>query len=824
MSEIDALAPIKPWVWQLRLSEVEFYRLETALQESIAEKGGCAHLNSDNSWARILLVYIAEWYKRRYQSSKVCPLLEAHPEISLEQTWKASNFAWARLVYLDEGGNRRWLYSAYVLGGLAIRHELGRSDNDKLRFLKALCRIYHHEDYTLENLEDESRAVSFRQSVKRHSLHDYMQEILNGNLPFNVDDLADSNSEVNRFVLAIRTANDEVMHDKFSLEWVITNAPGYRTMSRALRLWLRPEEVRGGLHQYLRYDRMSLWKIKHPEKLQSLKVGVRFLHNGNTVSDVDWSHSPISFHNTGDEETGFVAVGVERCTMSSNVPTKPFDTIIIVARDDREEEYELQREKAPDLLQVWREAGTVDRWSSQQNAQRETAVLFSSAWHLKLDCISDAVEFKPFHSRSHGKSDLWGWYLIYDKATLNNGPKEITLYNRQGYDRISTRLYLDTIHYENAGFIKWHDDEEDELLPLIFGPDDVIARHFATKDDITNAKPDKDTEIGLIEFKQGANYAEWTDSNRPAFGKVKLRLTVKNQRLPFEACYLPSLGADHPIVRDFVNCTIRYAVFDGLNVCEQIRNDNIALDHVPLNPTVTLTFGHAEIEVYRPTLIKEVYLDDKIISYLDDGEELNLPYIFKNRVEIADYSRQGYRRYKCENLASIYDSRFINIKGNSNVGLAALAAWKFDIRHPAILLDEHAPEFLTISFGDSINELPESDDVFLYWKYAAGTEPKRVDYLDNSIRESFGIIFQDLKKTTKLTCHYPLINSEDDWDSDDLNNMSAIDCFLQAINHNTYFFIFQPLFSMDKEEYGYIKKRWCRSKYMMSKFFNRYQN
>lgn len=802
MSEIDALAPIKPWVWQLRLSEVEFYRLETALQESMAEKGGCAHLNSDKSWARILLVYIAEWYKRRYQSSNVCPLLEAHPEISLEQTWKASNFAWARLVYLDEGGNRRWLYSAYVLGGLAIRHELGRCDNDKLRFLKALCRIYHHEDYTLENLEDESRAVSFRQSVKRHSLHDYMQEILNGNLPFHREDLADPNSEVNRFVLAIRTANDEVMHDKFSLEWVITNAPGYRTMSRALRLWLRPEEVRGGLHQYLRYDRMSLWRIKHPEKLQSLKVGVRFLHNGNTVSDVDWSHSPISFHNTGDEETGFVAVGVERCTMSSNVPTKPFDTIIIVARDDREEEYELQREKAPDLLQVWREAGTVDRWSSQQNAQRETAVLFSSAWHLKLDCISDAVEFKPFHSRSHGKSDLWGWYFIYDKVTLSRDGIDKTFYNRQGYDRVATRRYLDTIQYQLGGHIIWRDEEEgDTLLPLIFGKDDIYARHFATKDDITNAQPEDVTEIELIEYKQTSGlYTEWTTETRPPYGRVKLRITIKGRQQPFSVCHLPRLDGESPIVRDFEQCAIRYAAYEGSEVKEQVYQDHIALDNEPLTPIVTLHFGQADVNVYRPTLIKEVYLDDYIINYLDDGEELNLPYIFKNRVEIADYSRQGYRRYQSSNLASIYDQQFIDIAANPSSGMAALAAWDRGMRYPAALMDENAPSFLFITFGNTKDDISLVGERYLFWDYSHEHVPMQVTFDNESARGSWGIIFHDLQFEKSLNCRYPFMNDNDTW-ADEFDNISMLDCFLQAVEHNVYFFIFMPLRELSKSDF-----------------------
>ena len=63
-----------------------------------------------------------------------------------------------------------------MLGGLAIQHELNR--HDKMKFLKGLCRIYHGENYTLENLDEASRAAAFRESIKRqHSLYEYMKVI-----------------------------------------------------------------------------------------------------------------------------------------------------------------------------------------------------------------------------------------------------------------------------------------------------------------------------------------------------------------------------------------------------------------------------------------------------------------------------------------------------------------------------------------------------------------------------------------------------------------------------------------------------------------------
>ena len=86
-----------------------------------------------------------------------------------------------------------------------------------------------------------------------------MKEILNGELPFNADDMKDETSDVNRFVATIKAANDEILRQKFRLEWAVTFSTDYTNMTRRLNIWLKPEEVGGGLHQYLRYDRVHLW-------------------------------------------------------------------------------------------------------------------------------------------------------------------------------------------------------------------------------------------------------------------------------------------------------------------------------------------------------------------------------------------------------------------------------------------------------------------------------------------------------------------------------------------------------------------------------------
>jgi regulatory protein YycI of two-component signal transduction system YycFG len=76
-----------------------------------------------------------------------------------KKLWEASGIDSSKFLYKTDLGQSLYKYSIYVLGGLAVKHEIKKKNSDK--FLKALCRMYHGEEYTLENLDSESRAIDF---------------------------------------------------------------------------------------------------------------------------------------------------------------------------------------------------------------------------------------------------------------------------------------------------------------------------------------------------------------------------------------------------------------------------------------------------------------------------------------------------------------------------------------------------------------------------------------------------------------------------------------------------------------------------------------
>lgn len=800
-NKIASLDISHPYVWKLRLSEADFNELEVCLSAIVSNCGVAALAKPENATSTI--VYMAEWYKRKYQSGNRNPLIE---NLDLETLWSNSGISKKRYLYQDDSGQKRWLYSIYVLGGLAIQHELNR--HDKMKFLKGLCRIYHGENYTLENLDEASRAAAFRESIKRqHSLYEYMKEILNGEMPFHEDDLQDAASDVNRFVATIKAANDEILKVKFRFEWQVIFSPDY-IMTRRLNLWLKPEEVGGGLHQYLRYDRVHLWGVPNPEKQLHLFLYIRFKRGDEVIEPSTMENPIITYLNHSVND--FVAFGVEKGVQIKNIPTSRFDKIEIVVKDDEGNEYLAQTQNTTEYIQLWRHGDYGETWSSTQNTQKETALLFSNRCKLKDETITEDVYRKRFRDPKFGTTETWNWIYIYDCVSfVDDQGKEINLYNRIGYDQVTTRLYTDTIRYVGGGKVKHYyiddpdisNDYDIDELPLIFGWEDVIVRHFATKDDILHAQPEEETEAEMIEYKQeNGRYTEWTKMDEPPYGEVTLRATVKGKPLLFTVVYLPRLEIESPIKRDFESTLIKYKNVDGT---ETELQDEIPMDGNPLSPTLPVRYGedesYYEVDVYRPTLLKEVMLDGKIIEYLNDEEKLNLPYIFKDRVQLNDFSEKGYQAYECRNLRSIYSQDFINISGNPSVGEAALNAWRNDNHYVGKLLDTMAPESLVVCFGNDQEHSSWKGEQALFWNYDENTEPEPINLDEDTDTKDVGVIFQDISTTENLQCNLGMDIDNDPWAWDDITE-SILKCFEVANHYGTYFFLMKPLRDMDMDK------------------------
>ena len=761
--------PDEPYVWRLHLSKDTFSDIEKHIAQNAEQMRGELSTND----ARLVVIYWAEWYKRKYKGSEKGQT-NAASDIDPKKVWEASGLDINRYVYKTDSGTQLWKYSTYVLGGLAVRHELSRNDNH--RFLKALCRMFHGEDYTLENLDDANRAIAFRQSIiQKHSLYEYLKSILNGKSEHTEE------PETRDLIDTIQTANNEVLHKKFSIEWIVENNPTSANMKRWLKVWLKPEEVGGKLHQYLRYDRLQLWGISNPEKLETLFFGLQWRNNDKIIAPLDKQKPFLTYNNTTD---GFVSWGTEsRFAIEKDIPSIPFTHLDIVAYDADDNRRIAQTEEATTWLQLWRTDDGLNRWSSKQQPQHSTAVIFTNQWH----CIANS-ETKPFKNKQSGLSDAWNWCYIQSDITLNDKQnKPLTLYNRTGYDQVFITLHNETICYRNGGLVTMRKDDEEEgeikeCFPLIFGKEDLNIRHFRTKDAIANAQMESEEVCQDVRFKQDGHYTQWTEEEKPTYGLVQLSILDKGKEYKQTAVYLKG-----PILRNCSDNTIKYYDLEGK---EQIYQDQIEMDKQPLHPSITLKIGDFEVEVYRPTLLKEIYLDGNVARYVGNGETFILPWIYKNRVAIADYSENGYKWYECKNIKTSFAQLDNELdKGKKDYMLFHLCEhtnWQVPET------DADAPKWLRLSLSKETTQ-PNSAPPLLMFNIYEDADPQPFVFEKDHKKKSGEVIFQDARHPDDdLSFYYTDPGRPDPFATNKVKN-NELRCFEIGVKYQLYFSIFFPL-------------------------------
>lgn len=799
------LSPLRPYVWQLKLTETEYRQLESYVQ-SVPEK-------ISREYATLAIIYIAEWYKREYDGNVSNPI----EGVSAESLWRASGFNADVYVYKARK-TLRHLESIFMLGGLPMRFILQRGDT---RLLKTLCRLYKGDHATLDDSPSisEGQAIAFQSSINQQaSVYAFMEALLLGDEKdvYSLEELKNHTSLANEFIKAVKDAYDEVMRDKFRLEWIVEYNADAPYMHRMLRLHLRPEEM-GGRNQYLRFERAGTWHIPQLMRQRQLKVSLRFKQGSTVVGDGRTRHTILWFENTGQQDTGFEAVGSVPWTILRSIPTVPFDGIDVIVTDDANKSYVVQRIKCgQSYMQLWALPEAVGYWSNIPRTQNETAVVCTTDYE-----IAEAEStVKPFFDKTNGLSECWQFVFITDSVTLHReGQADIRLWNKDGYIQFAPRLYTSVLRY-HSGKVRYLYNEDPEIYPepeteewypALFCRDDIQANHFKTRN-LNDTEPDK-SDIQKIEFKpfdapSTVMYEEWTETNRPLYGRIKLRLTIKDDEKVYVVLYLPSMigqGADVPVIRDYEKNLLVYV--DDKNNLVQV-SVNIPYDHQPLNATMTLTpWGNetekAELEAILPTLIKEVYLDGNVTKYLQDGEQFILPYLLRNRVTIHDFSREGYREFQCFNVGELEER-------------GSLDKW---IRGEELLtrpLTKELPFYLQLRFGQTDTSM--SNIPMMYWEYKADVPPKEVrqDYAGQMA--SYSILFQDMRKVdANLLCLPPKTNNDQplnmtgwgDWETFTTDSHeessetddTAICCFDMAVKYRTYFFIFNPLFNLTEEEF-----------------------
>lgn len=783
--------PNRPYVWELKIAEDEFRSLESDLCSYTPDA-------SKKDDALKILVYLAEWYKRRYtnRAKKDYQKTFGGKKPDIETVWKSLAID-DQYLYRGESEQKLFLYSTFILSGLAVKFE--RQKNEK-PFLRALCRVYNKEDESFDRVVDSNHSIAFKESIAQgHSLRDFLEAIITSQdnvdaLPFSKEDYDNPETEVALLIELIREINYEVNKSKFRFEWVVTSISGDNLINRKLHLWLNPEE-KGKLHQLLRIDRLKKWGFAEPENMHYIRLGVRYLNNNIVIKEPDFHHPELYYRNTGDASIGFICEKVDYAKCN-NVPVVSFDRVQLITwnEDGTELSIPVQEETVDfDTIQFYRMEAGEDEWTTRVSNQKETALVFSDKWIIADSSVDQLFERKTYYNKKVGEGDSVSWCYIHASVTIENEDERRTFYNRQGYDHIVAKLYNDTINYSADGKVMLHyaedEDSQEKANPisLIFGKQDIIVYHTETKDGEDSTC--EETEIQLYEFKKNGNYTPWTEENCPEYGYIELRLTIKGKPLLFKTFYLPK-----PIERDLDANTIHYYNIKKELVYEDKADIEKAISRREvLEPTVLLNIGtktcYVSVPVFRPVKLKEVCYDGKILMY-DENGEVTIPYILKEYVDVNDYGKDGYHSYSCKDFRNVFVELNNSEYRTSGKYTSAIDGKTFT--------DGHAPEGVTFFVRKTLSKNPRLR--YCYWDCKKDSKPIPVRNLETFELPSGNVLFQDQRKVShRLQCEYMEKEATGFAKirrkcSDE--NDPVFEIFSIASEYNQYFFHFKALRSL----------------------------
>ncbi len=809
----------RPYVWELRLSLQQFLQLETAIADSISSHAGDYHHLLCEDFAVIIVIYLAEWYKRYYKGAETMDdnkVLQLSTE-ELKRLYQLAGIDSNNFVYNasknPDKTSYRWLESLQVLGGLAVQAELKRDQNDAL--LPQLCKIFHGEEIELDDLRDRGRAVAFQESIsRRHSLYEYLDCILSKekDAPFAKEDMADESTCIPQLLRRIQEADEVARKNKFDFEWIIAYTASRCQMVRHLRVRLKPEEIGGGKKQYIGYDRLMRpeWGIEHPEDVGRIRFYLRFKNGGHYVQKIEHGDEPLfKYDNTGSEKTGFLSVNKIDENTYTNVPVVHFDKVEMVMRYDQTQadgtsqtiSRVVQTQEVKDYMQVYALPKTSNKFSTRKNSQTATAVIFSSDYHLAEPYHDLPVVYAHYRNGEECGPD-YCWCAINDKVILV-GPdgKEILppFFNRNGLYQVVTRKYLKTIKYRDNVFVlyQYRDtdmDEDDELqednLPVLFGRSGLEVRHYATG----AAKEGEPVMDYDLEWMKDGRYVDW-NKEEPSQGALRLRVTVKGIVFRPQVYYVPfcpQTAEEQPIWRDFDHQCIR-TTLEGV---EDIQDDFKLLLNANEPDTRQLTIGNDDarilVDVYRPIILRELSQRDEegqkhVVSYAGKDEDIHIPLIICDQFSLRDFSENGVKEYQLERTNRMFYSFPTFADPNLSVD-------NYKLEMAASELSPELPlDYLKVYISRAIDA---PTDLYA-WNYRTAPMP----VASNRELTEDGIVFQSLKNQ-RHPRHYalPFIKKvKAGWGGKKSQiAVDALNCFETVAEHRTYFFLFNPLIKVVK--------------------------
>ena len=779
------------YIWKNKISTETYGELKEKLKICVNDKQ--KEKGFTKRFAKAIVVYCAEWYKREYNGNdgKGNPL----DAIGIKQLRSLDLWEWAEIDKKLLFGNE-YLESIYTLGGFPIFYITSKKVDDILKELNSTYNDNTSNDSAKKRIFDKNKTLQYSLRKENGSLHllfDYIKDPEH----YPIADTDFDKDPFKKFIEGIQNFREK--WDKFSLDWIVECNEYAPLIRRKIRLKLNPEE--NGIHN----NRIPYYRVEKFQKEKDIDIYLCF--NDEDTEDLE-NREHIHFINTFNGY--FVGESVIDYYIFSEIPTIDINQIRVVAKHvDNEKssnhdyvEIQVEQNIKP-YLQLF-ETGKYSTYSTKRN-QGDSYLLLPFNYPIVKGAINQ--DASPKYLTENGIK--YRFTKIIDQLIITDlDGKVIPVYSQNNKIEVSIEKYSDIFVYQNGNnFTRVVTDESGEEtsspVQLLFKKSNIKCTQYF---DVTEPRDLEDDEV-IIKFKKENDtfYSDWTENNQPEKGFIKLRVDVQDKKIHLDVYYIPS--NEIPFKRDCIRNKI--VIDNSVNIVESTSDDlKSCRDKYECLFKVGSTNDYVIIPIVKPLNITELYKDGEFIKeYKNESEQhISIPLLFKDKYSIRRYDESGMTYHELTNEdIDILDFKFEDdcssiektIERSTPVGNIEFYLCT-------------TKKYIETSEGYKLNvgEIGADNYIFYFWDMNLNHEPNRIngtykDGLLNLHSKDYpnGIIFQSLEENVCPRHYYkPILTTYNkEWPKDSESLPTCLKCFDIASKHNIPYRVFKPLYWLLKD-------------------------
>ena len=779
------------YIWKNKISTETYGELKEKLKICVNDKQ--KEKGFTKRFAKAIVVYCAEWYKREYNGNdgKGNPL----DAIGIKQLRSLDLWEWAEIDKKLLFGNE-YLESIYTLGGFPIFYITSKKVDDILKELNSTYNDNTSNDSAKKRIFDKNKTLQYSLRKENGSLHllfDYIKDPEH----YPIADTDFDKDPFKKFIEGIQNFREK--WDKFSLDWIVECNEYAPLIRRKIRLKLNPEE--NGIHN----NRIPYYRVEKFKEEKDIDIYLCF--NDEDTEDLE-NREHIHFINTFNGY--FVGESVIDYYIFSEIPTIDINQIRVVAKHvDNEKssnhdfvEIQVEQNIKP-YLQLF-ETGKYSTYSTKRN-QGDSYLLLPFNYPIVKGAINQ--DTSPKYLTENGIK--YRFTKIIDQLIITDfDGKVIPVYSQNNKIEVSIEKYSDIFVYQNGNnFTRVVTDESGEEtsspVQLLFKKSDIKCTQYF---DVTEPRDLEDDEV-IIKFKKENDtfYSDWTENNQPEKGFIKLRVDVQDKKIHLDVYYIPS--NEIPFKRDCIRNKI--VIDNSVNIVESTSDDlKSCRDKYECLFKVGSTNDYVIIPIVKPLNITELYKDGEFIKeYKNESEQhISIPLLFKDKYSIRRYDESGMAYHELANEdIDILDFKFEDdcssiekaIERSTSVGNIEFYLCT-------------TKKYIETSEGYKLNvgEIGADNYIFYFWDMNLNHEPNRIngtyeDGLLNLHSKDYpdGIIFQSLEGgiCPRHYCMPILTTKSQKWPKDFNSLPVCLKCFDLASKHNIPYRVFEPLYWLLKD-------------------------